>query len=944
MSSAVGEKSAIRRGLVGRECESAAALRRVETAVSGAGRLLLVQGPAGIGKSALLRDVLDRADLGPGATVLRADCRPSTRDTPYGAVRELLAPLDLLEPVATRPALLHSGARWAVPALAPPSDGGVERGSSSTYAVMHGLYWLAVNIMASGPLVLAIDDAHQADLRSLHWLGYLLRRTQDMPLCVVLTTRTPAPDPVAGLAAQDDAAVLDLGPLPAEAIDRLVGDALGEEPDPGFLAECRRLSGGNPLVLSQVLAQLTDFPASDRSRLVADLDVVAASVAGRLAAHPEHVTRVARAVAVLETGDTELVAALSGVPTTAVDSAVTLLRADELLTREGDQFVHELVRDGVLAAMPDSEVVHTRALAARLLDDAGRAPEVVAAHLLLLPRIDAPWMRNVLSAAADDAARRGDPDAGVRCLARLVDVDPGDPVLRARLAALLAHGEPLIALTHLRKALGLTTNPRLRAHIAVQLGSVALAVQQTPSAVEVLESALEALEAELGPDPEPGDAELAHRVRAVLLLCGMDKKDTVRQIQHRAGAMAEPRGDTPAERQLLAMLAVVDAVAGRSAEQAAHRARRSLVLDEADGDGWTAFAAAMVLDLVGELHDAVAAMDRVIARSREDGAAWTHCLGLSSRALMLCNAGEFAEAAVDAQLALESARQESWHGRTVQPAVGVAQALVHQGEARRALDLLVSVSRPDLDDFLVENHHFRLARASAHAALDDVEKALEDLLWCGRSLADAGAANPLFVPWWSEAALLLADHGRVAEATRLVDHGEELTERWNVPKARGLVLLTRAAVCGPETAAGLLLESVEVLDVPCARYDLHRAEHRLGRVLIELDDLRGAREHLRRAVDLATRCGATTAASRSRALLVRAGGRMRHTALTRADVLTGSERRVAGLAAAGATNREIAEALFVTPRTVEVHLTKAYRKLGISGRSELTLALTEPGG
>ncbi|USX54026.1 AAA family ATPase [Lentzea sp. HUAS12] len=944
MSSAVHEKPGTGLGLVGRECESAAALHRVETAVRGAHQLLLVQGPAGIGKSALLRDVLDRADLGQGATVLRACCRSSTRDTPYGAVRELLAPLDLLRSAATRPSLLHSGARWAVPALAPPPDGPVEPGSSSTYAVMHGLYWLAVNIMASGPLVLAIDDAHQADQRSLHWLGYLLRRTQDMPLCVVLTTRTPVPEPVAGFAAQDDAAVLDLGPLPADAIDRLVAGALPDEPDPGFLAECRRLSGGNPLVLSQVLSRLTDFRAPARSRLVADLDVVTASVAGRLAAHPEYVTRVARAVAVLETGDLELVAALSKVPTSAVDAAVTLLRADELLTREGDRFVHELVRDGVLAGVPSGDIAHTRALAARLLADAGRTPEVVAAQLLMLPRIDARWMRNVLTAAADDAARRGDPDAGARCLAPLIDADPGDPVLRARFAALLAHGEPVIALAHLREALGLTTDPRLRAHIAVQLGSVALAVQQTPAAVAVLASALGALEAELGPDPEPGDAELLHRVRAALLLCGMDKKDTVRQVQRRVGAMAEPRGDTPAERQLLAMLAVADAMAGRPVRQAVNRARRSLVLDEADGGGWTALAAAMVLDLGGELQDAVAAIDRVIVRSRADGAAWTHCLGLSSRALTLCNAGEFAEASVDAQLALESARQESWHARSVQPAVGVAQVLVHQGEARRALELLASVTRPDLDDFLVENHYHRLARALAHAALGDVEEALDDLLWCGRSLAEAGVTNPLFVPWWSEAALLLADHGRGAEAARLVDHGEELTERWNVPRARGLVLLTRAAVCGPATAVSLLAEAVEVLDVSAARYDLHRAEHLLGLALAERDDLRGARAHLRRAVDLATRCGATDAASRSRALLVRAGGRMRLTARTRADVLTGSERRVAGLAATGASNREIAESLFVTPRTVEVHLTNAYRKLGIAGRAELALALTEPGG
>ena len=115
----------------------------------------------------------------------------------------------------------------------------------------------------------------------------------------------------------------------------------------------------------------------------------------------------------------------------------------------------------------------------------------------------------------------------------------------------------------------------------------------------------------------------------------------------------------------------------------------------------------------------------------------------------------------------------------------------------------------------------------------------------------------------------------------------------------------------------------------------------LGAALRRANRRSEAREQLRHAVELATICGAGSLTTRAERELLATGARPRRVALSGVDSLTPSERRVAELASAGPTNREIAQALFVTQRTVEVHLTSIYRKLAISSRSQLAAALSE---
>ncbi|NEC10743.1 helix-turn-helix transcriptional regulator, partial [Streptomyces sp. SID8014] len=142
---------------------------------------------------------------------------------------------------------------------------------------------------------------------------------------------------------------------------------------------------------------------------------------------------------------------------------------------------------------------------------------------------------------------------------------------------------------------------------------------------------------------------------------------------------------------------------------------------------------------------------------------------------------------------------------------------------------------------------------------------------------------------------------------------------------------------------GALRQAVSLLAESPARAQHARASLSLGRALVADGAVREGREHMREAVGLARRCGCVALARQARDDLVAAGGRMREVTASPLDMLTGTERTVAGLVASGAGNREVAQSLFVTVRTVELHLTSVYRKLGVARRGELAEALRADG-
>jgi DNA-binding CsgD family transcriptional regulator len=203
-----------------------------------------------------------------------------------------------------------------------------------------------------------------------------------------------------------------------------------------------------------------------------------------------------------------------------------------------------------------------------------------------------------------------------------------------------------------------------------------------------------------------------------------------------------------------------------------------------------------------------------------------------------------------------------------------------------------------------------------------------------------GKEHPRFVPWRSLKAEALERLGRRPEAIALAEAEVEIARRWGTPGTVGRSLRVLGTILH---ADGLeqLEEACDLLDRVPARLEQAKALAALGSALRHLRKPTEAREPLRRALELADICGAQPLVDAVRSEIYATGSRPRTTALAGVDALTPSERRVADLASEGQTNRDIAQALYVTPKTVEVHLSNAYRKLGIASRRELARVLAE---
>jgi DNA-binding NarL/FixJ family response regulator len=190
--------------------------------------------------------------------------------------------------------------------------------------------------------------------------------------------------------------------------------------------------------------------------------------------------------------------------------------------------------------------------------------------------------------------------------------------------------------------------------------------------------------------------------------------------------------------------------------------------------------------------------------------------------------------------------------------------------------------------------------------------------------------------WRAYGAIALARLGQREQAEQVADRQLERARSFGAPRALGTALRAAAAVKGGETALGHLEEAVAVLEDSLARLVLAQVLADYGALLRELGRRRESRDPLRRAISLTDVCGAPVLAARARAELTAGGGRPPPAETEGVAALTPAERRVATLAAQGPTNREIAQTLFVTEKTVEFHLTHAYRKLGIRSRWQLT--------
>jgi DNA-binding CsgD family transcriptional regulator len=222
-------------------------------------------------------------------------------------------------------------------------------------------------------------------------------------------------------------------------------------------------------------------------------------------------------------------------------------------------------------------------------------------------------------------------------------------------------------------------------------------------------------------------------------------------------------------------------------------------------------------------------------------------------------------------------------------------------------------------------------------------RALETFLGVGRLHSELLIVNPAVLPWRSEAALAAQRLGQLDRAAALVNEERGLAESFGAPRAIGVARRAAGLLARGDDAIDLLRSAAAVLGDCGARVEHARALGGLGAAVRRSGHPAQARPVLRDALAFAEDVGAGAVAEAARIELLVAGGRTPSRAQTPAERLTPGERRVAELAAAGRSNRQIANALFITVKAVEWHLSNAYRKLDVRGRSDLPPALGIPG-
>jgi DNA-binding CsgD family transcriptional regulator len=341
------------------------------------------------------------------------------------------------------------------------------------------------------------------------------------------------------------------------------------------------------------------------------------------------------------------------------------------------------------------------------------------------------------------------------------------------------------------------------------------------------------------------------------------------------------------------------------------------------------------------LDDASRLNARMLGEARRRGSVIVRCAAGSMQALVNWRRGRIPDAAADCSMAIDLG--ENAHGAdallTAARAVKALVALTRGADASELAAIEAEVLDRRSDPDALPYHLVLHARGLVRIAQDDVDRGIEDLLECGRVSVAWGSGNPTTVPWRSDAALALARSGEREQAQRLAAEELELAESFGAKRAIGLAQRAVALVADDATtlpalerAVVTLTDSPALLDLAVATADLAAAQRRAGQRA-------SARESATRAQELAMSCGATVLARRALEEALAAGARPRRVAQRGVESLTPSELRVAQRAAEGHSNREIAEDLFVTIKTVEMHLAHAYGKLGIRSRTQLAEAL-----
>ena len=488
-----------------------------------------------------------------------------------------------------------------------------------------------------------------------------------------------------------------------------------------------------------------------------------------------------------------------------------------------------------------------------------------------------------------------------------------------------------------RSAARASDDPRIRAEIALAHGEALHAQGLAERAAGKYRDGLDEL---VNAAPDEDEAELSESLQTGWLLSATNvpslQADAVRiatELTARDGLPS--RG----QRLLLSQSMFAAYFAGQPASVVSDLATRAWdqgrLLEHTAASSAASLLVIAALCLVGELERSIETADAVAADARERSAPLAFATATYMRAMPQIWQGNIDGALADLDFARDAQRY-GWRQYARAAAAEYCLCMIEKGELDRA-DAILLADRPS-EPYDGEDASLLYALAELRRTQGAAQEAYELALRVGAAL-ESTLPYLGYSPWRCSAAQSALALGWRDRAGELIDQEFERLEHTQIPHER-IRALRLAGVCeGGQAGLAKLRAAVELGDTQPPRVETIRALISLGGALRRDNQRTAARAPLQRAFDMTRRGGATALHELARTELAAAGARPRRDALSGPESLTPSEQRIAGLAADGHSNREIAAALFITPKTVEYHLRNCYTKLNIQTRRELAHAL-----
>ncbi|HEV7772907.1 MAG TPA: AAA family ATPase [Conexibacter sp.] len=933
-------------GLLERERELTELGEMVAEARAGQGRLAVIEAPAGLGKTRLLQTARSSGEQA-GMRVLAARATELERDFPFALVRQLFEPPLLGLDPPSREALFEGAAAAARGALglngqAPAAD---------TFAVLHGLYWLTAALAEQQPLLLAIDDAHWADAASLDYAGFLLPRLEELPVLLVITCRPDeagAEGSLARIATDGLARRLTPHALSRTAAATLLAAELDEEPDSAFAATCHEVSGGNPFLLHELartVATEAISPSAEQAPRVHELapERVARTVLVRLARLSGDAQAIVHALVVLgDDADHRLVAELAG-----LDAERTLAGADELRSAailDPDaslRFVHPLVRTALHYELPAGERADAHARAADLLRARGASAQQLAAHLVATEaRGDRATVETLLEAGGK-ALATGAPRSAITYLTRALR-EPAPADMRADVlhplitACIRATDHTAFTAIQADVLAELDRDPALLLRWAVKLSTWMAITGRTEQATALLERAIAVA-------VEQDNIDVAFQLEAQFGKLAQLSPEAARARVARYRERIDPDSMTGRlSAALAARWALSDGTAAQGIELARHALRDdgAILMEQpeltAPGD------AVMVLALADDLEHADRAARQALAYARRRSAVPELAGAWWLNAFVAMCAGDLAAAEADARQSVSVARLGGLIAAELILTPGLVLILAARGETDAAA---AELARTGLAEGPIPDSPWlmtvSIARGVVRFGQGRFREAADDLVELHERKQRWGIGGSVMVQAGGFAAMALTACGERERACELAAADLAHAERWGAPRAHAFALGAMATAVGGADGVAMLERATDIVSERTAMYARSYLLTQLGMALRHTNRRSEARIPLREGLTLARRCGAGGVAKQAYDELAATGEKVRRWTPIGVESLTPSERRVAEMAASGMTNRQIAQSLFLTVKTIETHLAATYDKLGIRSRLLLPEALGE---